>query len=97
MRPGVPEKRSHDYVRHGTTALFAALEAATGKVTGTCYAQHRHREFLAFLRHIARAHPRASCTSSVTTTARKTIRTCGPGWPGTPGSRCTSRARPGRG
>ena len=37
MQPGIPEKRSHDYIRHGTTALFAALEAATGKVTGACY------------------------------------------------------------
>ena len=46
MRPGVPEKRSHDYIRHGTTTLFAALEAATGKVTGACYPQHRHQEFL---------------------------------------------------
>jgi transposase len=58
LRPGVPEKRSHDYVRHGTTALFAALEAATGKVTGACYPQHRHQEFLQFLRQVARAYPR---------------------------------------
>jgi hypothetical protein len=58
LRPGVPEKRSHDYIRHGTTALFAALEAATGKVTGACYPQHRHQEFLAFLRQVARAYPR---------------------------------------
>jgi transposase len=58
LRPGVPEKRSHDYVRHGTTALFAALEAATGKVTGACYPQHRHEEFLLFLRQVARAYPR---------------------------------------
>ena len=58
LRPGVPEKRSHDYIRHGTTALFAALEAATGKVTGACYPQHRHEEFLAFLKQVARAYPR---------------------------------------
>src|SRR6266567_1357845 len=58
LRPGIPEKRSHDYVRHGTTALFAALEAATGKVTGACYPQHRHEEFLAFLKQIAKAYPR---------------------------------------
>ena len=58
LRPGVPEKRSHDYIRHGTTALFAALEAATGKVTGACYPQHRHQEFLAFLRQVAGAYPR---------------------------------------
>jgi DDE superfamily endonuclease len=58
LRPGVPEKRSHDYIRHGTTSLFAALEAATGKVTGACYPQHRHEEFLQFLKQVARAYPR---------------------------------------
>jgi transposase-like protein/transposase len=58
LRPGVPEKRSHDYVRHGTTTLFAALEAATGKVTGACYPRHRHEEFLVFLRQVAKAYPR---------------------------------------
>ena len=58
LRPGVPEKRSHDYIRHGTTALFAALEAATGKVTGACYPRHRHEEFLQFLKQVATAYPR---------------------------------------
>jgi hypothetical protein len=58
MRPGVPGKRSHDYVRHGTTALFVARKAATGKVTGTCYPRHRHQEFLTFLRQVAKAYPR---------------------------------------
>ena len=58
LRPGVPEKRSHDYIRHGTTSLFAALEAATGKVTGACYPRHRHEEFLAFLNQVAKAYPR---------------------------------------
>jgi transposase len=57
-RPGIPAKRSHDYIRHGTTTLFAALEAATGKVTGACYPRHRHEEFLAFLRQVAAACPR---------------------------------------
>jgi transposase len=57
-RPGIPEKRSHGYIRHGTATLFAALEAATGKVTGACYPRHRHEEFLAFLRQVARAYPR---------------------------------------
>ena len=55
LRPGVPEKRSHDYIRHGTTSLFAALEAATGKVTSACYPQHRHEEFLTFLKQVAKA------------------------------------------
>src|SRR5204863_9361095 len=58
LRPGVPEKRSHDYVRHGTTTLFAALEVATGKVTDACYPRHRHEEFLRFLRQVTKAYPR---------------------------------------
>jgi transposase len=59
-RPGLPEKATHDYVRHGTTTLFAALEVATGKVvTDACYPRHRHQEFLRFLKKVAAAHPRA--------------------------------------
>ncbi len=58
LRPGLPEKRTHDYVRHGTTTLFAALEVATGKVTDACYQRHRHQEFLRFLTQVAKAYPR---------------------------------------
>ena len=58
LRPGLPEKATHDYVRHGTTTLFAALELATGKVTDACYPRHRHEEFLVFLRQVAKAYPR---------------------------------------
>jgi transposase len=57
MQPGHAEQRTHDYVRHGTTTLFAALEIATGTVTGVCKARHRHQEFLAFLKHVARSYP----------------------------------------
>jgi transposase len=57
MQPGHAEQRTHDYVRHGTTTLFAALDIATGKVTGLCKNRHRHQEFLAFLKHVARAYP----------------------------------------
>ena len=57
MQPGHAEQRTHDYVRHGTTILFAALEIATGRVTGVCKNRHRHQEFLAFLKHVARAYP----------------------------------------
>jgi len=57
MQPGQTERRTHDYVRHGTTTLFAALEIATGEVTGICRPRHRHQEFLVFLRHVARAYP----------------------------------------
>lgn len=52
MRPGQVERRSHDYTRHGTLSLFAALDTATGKVIGRCFARHRGSEFLKFLREI---------------------------------------------
>jgi transposase len=58
IRPGLPEKATHDYVRHGTTTLFAALEVATGKVTDACHPRHTHAEFLAFLKQVAKACPR---------------------------------------
>jgi hypothetical protein len=54
---GSPSGRTHDYVRHGTSTLFAALEIATGNVTGACKPRHRHQEFLAFLKQVARAYP----------------------------------------
>jgi transposase len=57
MQPGLPERRTHDYKRHGTSTLFAALEISTGKVTGACKPRHRHQEFLAFLKQVARAYP----------------------------------------
>jgi transposase len=49
MMPGVPERASHDYVRHGTTSLFAALNMATGKVIGSLHRRHRATEFKKFL------------------------------------------------
>lgn len=49
MRPGQVERRTHDYVRHGTTSLFAALDAQTGKVLGQCHRRHRSVEFRKFL------------------------------------------------
>jgi hypothetical protein len=49
MMPGVPERRTHSYVRHGTTSLFAALDVASGFVIGKCYKRHRAVEFLKFL------------------------------------------------
>ena len=58
VRPGLPASRTHDYVRHGTTTLFAALEVATGKVTDACYERHRNVEFLKFLKKVAKAYPR---------------------------------------
>jgi transposase len=58
LRPGLPERATHDYVRHGTTTLFAALEVATGRVEQACLPRHRHQEFLRFLKQVAKAHPR---------------------------------------
>src|SRR5579884_1508342 len=58
VRPGLPERATHDYVRNGTTTLFAALEVATGRVTDACYERHGKAEFLAFLRQVARSYPR---------------------------------------
>ena len=49
LRPGQVERRTHDYVRHGTTSLFAALDARTGKVIGQCHRRHRAVEFRKFL------------------------------------------------
>lgn len=62
-QPGLPMKKgrcgtmTHDYKRHGTTCLFAALNILDGTVIGTCYPRHRHEEFLKFLRTIDRETP----------------------------------------
>jgi transposase len=58
LRPGIPAQMTHDYQRHGTTSLFAALEVASGKVHGRCYRRHRHQEFIEFLNSLARRYPR---------------------------------------
>ena len=57
MQPHPIERRSSDYIRHGTTTLFAALEIATGQVTAALKPRHRRQEFLAFCRQLARAYP----------------------------------------
>jgi len=57
MRPGQAERRTHDYVRHGTTSLFAALNIASGEVLGKCYRRHRSIEFRKFLDLIDRRVP----------------------------------------
>ena len=62
-QPGLPMKKgrggtmTHDYKRHGTTTLFAALEVASGKVIGRTYRKHRHQEVLRFLREVDKAVP----------------------------------------
>lgn len=55
LRPGLPERQTHDYQRHGTTTLFAALDVLEGTVIAQCQPRHRHQEFLAFLNRIEAA------------------------------------------
>jgi transposase len=63
-QPGLPLKKgrcgtlTHDYVRHGTTTLFAALSMLDGRVIGACHGRHRHQEFLKFLRQLNHQFPR---------------------------------------
>ena len=57
LRPGLPERQTHDYKRHGTTTLFAAFNILNGKVIGACQARHRAREFVKFLNHLEKELP----------------------------------------
>ena len=93
------ERRSHDYYRHGTTTLFAALDIATGQVTAALKPRHRHQEFLAFLKQIERTYRdvldearRAGRAAPGDGQLRRpqAHRTSARGWPRTPGSSCTS-------
>ena len=65
-QPGLPMKKgrcgtmTHDYKRHGTTTLFAALNVLDGRVIGECMAKHRHQEFLRFLRRLDREFPKGT-------------------------------------
>ncbi len=59
LAPGVPERRTHDYRRHGTTSLFAALDVATGKVIGEVHRRHRSSEFKGFLDRLEQEVPAA--------------------------------------
>lgn len=58
MTPTQAERGTHDYVRHGTTSLLAALNVATGQVIGECHRRHRHREFVRFLDHLDATLPK---------------------------------------
>ena len=58
LRPGIPARQTHDYQRHGTTTLFAALNMLDGKVIGDCMPRHRHQEFIRFLQLIDTKTPR---------------------------------------
>lgn len=92
MRPGQIERRSHDYKRHGTTSLFAALDVKTGAVIGECHRRHRSSEFRKFLDTIDHRVPAAlDIHLSWTTTALTRLLPSAPGWPSAPASTCTSR------
>jgi len=58
LRPGVPERQTHDYHRHGTTTLFAALNVLSGKVIGECREQHKAADYIAFLKKIDKHCPK---------------------------------------
>lgn len=57
LRPGLPERQTHDYKRHGTTTLFAAFNILNGKVIGNCQSRHRSREFVCFLSKLEKELP----------------------------------------
>jgi len=57
LRPGVPARQTHDYIRNGTTTLFAALNTLSGKVIEQCLPRHRHTEFIQFLEHVDKNVP----------------------------------------
>jgi hypothetical protein len=97
IMPGIPEKQTHDYVRTGTTTLFAALEVATGHIEQACLPRHRHQEFLRFLKQVAKAYPRKKLHIVVDNYATHNTPKSPPGWRATAGSPCTSPRHPGRG
>src|SRR5213082_442895 len=97
-QPGLPLKTgragtmTHDYKRHGTTTLFAALNVLDGTVIGRNMQRHRHQEFIRFLNAIeVRSRPASSCTSSSTTMPPTSTRRCAVGSIGTSASASTSR------
>ena len=72
LRPGLPERRTHDYVRDGTTNLYAALDVASGNVIADMTDRHRAVEFRRFLNLINRSCPTTSTFTSSSTTSRPT-------------------------
>ena len=103
-QPGLPMKKgragtmTHDYKRHGTTTLFAALDLLEGKVIGRCMQRHRHQEFIRFLDAIEAQVPARKIVHVVLDNyAATSIRKCGNGWTDTRASPSTSRRPPARG
>src|SRR3954465_1077458 len=97
VRPGLPEKATHDYKRNGTTTLFAALELATGQVLDRCYERHGKAEFLDSSRPSRVLTRAASCTWCSTTTTPTSTTTSSGGSPSTPASHSPSPRHPGPG
>ena len=91
MLPGTPERATHDYQRHGTTSLYAALNVQSGEIIGALHQRHRALEFLKFLRTVDAAVPDHLGVHLVLTTppATRPPRSGG-GWLSTRGSCCTS-------
>jgi Transposase and inactivated derivatives len=90
LRPGQVERRTHDYMRHGTTSLFAALEVATGNVLTKCYRRHRSVEFRDFLDQIdAVCLKTERFMSCWITTPPTRPRSCVAGWPNGRATTCT--------
>jgi transposase len=58
LRPGIPERQTHDYERHGVTNLYAALNVLSGKVIGTCADRHRQQEYIEFLQLVDSSTPK---------------------------------------
>ena len=97
-QPGLPMKQgragtmTHDYKRHGTTTLFAALNVLDGTVIGRNMQRHRHQEFIRFLNAVeARCRPERRSTPSSTTTPPTSIPRCANGWPAIRAGPSTSR------
>ena len=89
--PATPARMTHDYVRHGTTSLFAAYDLASGSVIAQHYRRHRHQEFLRFLKLIDAAVPKPwTCTWSWTTTPLTRPLRSTSGCSSIPASTCTS-------
>jgi hypothetical protein len=75
LRPGLPERQTHDDERHGTTTLFAALNLAAGNIIAQCQPRHRHQEFLRFLKQVDGASdPKLDVHLILDNSARTSIR-----------------------
>ena len=98
LLPTTPQRASHDYERHGTVGLFAALDVAKGTMITEIRRRHTRNDFVAFLNTINREVPKDSPSTSSSTTSRRTRRPrCNAGCFATSGSTCISRRASGRG